>query len=461
MARYIFILLALAVSLLAVRAEAINQVEVVPAPGNAGVFYLNGIDFVNVDGIEVELVYDTTALANPRITQGPELVSTYYYPNPKFTARSVKIVASTISKIKSGHLATISFDLIGSSTGSMAVARRIISDSTGTAAPSTSASGASIVTPTGTNTNLTDPRDDTVNTPRAQDSSALSTSISGGGISIGAVTLPQDQMATTERKPEYQPLVTDLRKDMTIPAASSESSKAGLEKSSSDDRKVEQKLVSYKSVVQHFKEFKGDRTSNALIALFAEAAIPEFTQEPLVAISDGLTSVKLTLILKPSRDEIPKFILQGANVKQLRGEGEEVKWTIEALPKKGVSEAKLTVIDGSMLMEFPLTVAPPAAVALNKGVKISEADFTAYLSKPAKYDLNSDGKFDYMDDFIYTANYIVAMKIKPEKIKPVEKDKKTPLKPEQKAEPAGDNLPTEKDRKEGNEVKRGKAPHAK
>ena len=52
---------------------------------------------------------------------------------------------------------------------------------------------------------------------------------------------------------------------------------------------------------------------------------------------------------------------------------------------------------------------------------MSEADFAEYLAKPLKYDLNGDKKFDAVDDYIYSANYIVDMKLKPETARKGEK----------------------------------------
>jgi len=251
---------------------------------------------------------------------------------------------------------------------------------------------------------------------------------------MGTITLPQDQLATTDKKTEYQPLVTDLRKDMTLPLPGSDSTQGGGGKAAAAaaGKQTDQPSVAYKSVLQMFKEFKGEKSPKSLVALFASADYPDFKQDPPVIIADGVKPVRLTLRLKPSGNESPKFILQGANVQQLRGVGEDYVWVVDAVPKKGVSEAKLTAIDGQRILEFPLVVAPLIDTALAGGGKTTEADFTKYLTKPAKYDLNKDSKFDYVDDYIYTANYIVAMKIKPEKL--VDKGTKEPAKVEKKEE---------------------------
>jgi hypothetical protein len=205
---------------------------------------------------------------------------------------------------------------------------------------------------------------------------------------------------------------------MTLPVGGAETAAAATsQKPAEKVKEAESKFVSHKSVLQYFAGYKGDRNPKSLIALFAERVIPPFTQEPFIALSDGKSTVKIRLLVVSSNKEVPKFIMQGATLKKLPVQGEDGFWNMEALPKKDVYEAKLTVIDGDRMLEFPLTVVPAITPVLGKDKKFSEADFAKFLAKPAKYDLNGDKKLDYIDDFIYTANYINALKIKPEKLK--------------------------------------------
>ena len=402
--------------------------------GSPGVFYVKAYDLVDISGVEIELSYDTTALANPRITQGDLLSSTMFIPNPAYKPGMVKIAAMSLKPLQpSGVLAVLTFDLKGSAPGAVAVARRVLATSQGASVkppPPSSGDPKDII-----KESKDDTKDTSLNPPRGD---LGSTNLAG--VSMGTITLPQDQLATTEMKGEYQPLVTDLRKDMTIPVGGGEGGQvAAASASTPEGKQAAAASVVYKSVLQMFREFKGERVAASMMALFAKAAYPDFKQEPPIVISDGLNPVKVSLRLKPSGNESPKFILQGANVKQLRGEGEEYDWIVEAVPKKGVSEARLIAIDGQRTLEFPLVVAPPVNTALSGGAKTRESDFGKYLEKGSKYDLNKDEKIDYLDDYIFAANYIVAMKIDPAKL--VEKVVKEPAKEEkkgvqQKADPA-------------------------
>src|SRR5512145_3210726 len=70
---------------------ASGSIYINDAARDKGVFSLEGVGFDNVGGVEVEIQYDTTTLANPRISQGPLLASTMFIPNPNFKPNMVKI----------------------------------------------------------------------------------------------------------------------------------------------------------------------------------------------------------------------------------------------------------------------------------------------------------------------------------------------------------------------------------
>jgi hypothetical protein len=235
---------------------------------------------------------------------------------------------------------------------------------------------------------------------------------------------------------------------MTVPSAGAEKTQSAS-KTEGKEKDVQKKFESFDGVLQLFKSYKGEKSVKPLISLFADAEIKGFSQTPSIAIADGKTPVTITLQLKPASDESPKFMMQGAKIKSLRSAGEEiVTWTIDALPKKDVFDMKLTVLDGARIAEYPITVVPKITTSLAKGKQLSEADFNVYLAKPPKYDFNADKKFDAVDDYIYTANYIVDMKIKPEKTVKVQKGKKeeAPPKPvkEKESLEKKDSVPSKK-----------------
>jgi hypothetical protein len=89
-------------------------------------------------------------------------------------------------------------------------------------------------------------------------------------------------------------------------------------------------------------------------------------------------------------------------------QNEKGDWLIEALPEIETVKAQLVVSSDTAIFEFPLVVAPP----LPSEIDLSEQGFIRFLTGkdrtvPSPQDLNGDGRTDYLDDYIYTANYLV------------------------------------------------------
>jgi hypothetical protein len=79
---------------------------------------------------------------------------------------------------------------------------------------------------------------------------------------------------------------------------------------------------------------------------------------------------------------------------------------LEVLPKKNSIKASITILTDATITTFPLTVIPVA-----KEVAITEATFAVFLkdagTQKPKFDLNSDGVHDYLDDYVYTGQYLI------------------------------------------------------
>jgi len=175
--------------------------------------------------------------------------------------------------------------------------------------------------------------------------------------------------------------------------------------------KPEDKTVRYKSVLDRFRTFEGVKTPETLISLFKQSDMQTIRQEPPVVLSDGTTRVKV--YINHSGKEAPSFDLLGAQLISLKIVGENI-WMLEVLPVKGAYQATITMLQNGAITEIPLTVAPPIPkeVKIGKGGELTEADFNLFLKENGKkkapgFDLNGDGVRDYIDDFIFTANYLV------------------------------------------------------
>lgn len=202
----------------------------------------------------------------------------------------------------------------------------------------------------------------------------------------------------------------------------------------------EPRFVQQKGPLERFKDFQGEKTPATLTALLSGGGGAVF-QEPPIALADGQSTVKLTVnVAASAQGGMPSFAVKGAQVLSIRA-GEKGNWIIEAQPVKGAYQGALTVLTADAMIEYPLILAPPADIDLDKSGKIEETDFEIYLKSyissavpaeeskegtpdaagdavapgagtPAevKRDLNGDGREDYIDDYIFTANYLVAQR---------------------------------------------------
>jgi hypothetical protein len=75
------------------------------------------------------------------------------------------------------------------------------------------------------------------------------------------------------------------------------------------------------------------------------------------------------------------------------------------MPEKDAYDASFAVSDGTLKRIYPLTVAPKIDMKMNKSGSMTEKDLSAYLSDQ-RQDVNKDGLKNYLDDYIYTANYV-------------------------------------------------------
>lgn len=166
---------------------------------------------------------------------------------------------------------------------------------------------------------------------------------------------------------------------------------------------------------ERFRSYGGNRTIEAYTALFDLPVNLGWRQEPSVALSDGNSTVRLVLSRSGNDNTAPNFAFAGVRlVSMKRGPGNS--WVIEVRPDKGVNQATLTALVDNSPTKYPITVAQPLEMmGGSAGLKATEKDFAVFLKQRGTvnapmYDLNRDGKRDYIDDYIFTANYVAAMR---------------------------------------------------
>jgi hypothetical protein len=247
----------------------------------------------------------------------------------------------------------------------------------------------------------------------ASDTTTSGGTVSGAGPTTGSgnssvwlggnVTMPADGTTVEAKVRDEASVAVPDPKKVEETAGKENVSQTGQSTASAE------KQDARKSVLEQFREFQGEKTPKTLVALFARA-LEGSRQQPLVALSDGKSSVKASVEVSAGKTS-PRFALKGAKLVSLKKSGAST-WVVEAVPAKGVFEATITVLQDGATREIPLTVAPPLPAGFKiAGDKLTEADFERFLNgrgtdKAAGFDLNGDGKKDYVDDYIFTANFL-------------------------------------------------------
>jgi hypothetical protein len=233
----------------------------------------------------------------------------------------------------------------------------------------------------------------------------------------GNLTLPNDAETVKNQKTPEQHEPAKETQDVAATSASETLQK--------DTPKVEAPKVAVESTIQEhvvsvlerFRRFKGERTVAALTGLFEPSKGSRFRQDPAVVIADGKNTAKVS-IKKIAGTHAPNFAFTSAQAVSWDISGDV--WLVETKPSAGVLESSVSVLMDGVVHTFPLVVSPIANVDLDRSGTVTEDDFRLFLkdrgaANVPKFDLNNDGKRDYVDDYIFTANYLARKSGVPEK----------------------------------------------
>ena len=378
-----------------------GTISVVSAGGTA--FTLMASGFPATHGFQLTVNYDTAHFSNPRVVQGSLTSGAMNAVNANVPG-TVRMALVSISPMKgSGPIATITFDPVGDPGGTISVSGTVI-DLNGKYL-SASFSGWSASSGSGT----ADASNPGSTTPPVSTTTG-GTSTGSPSVVGGTLTMPTDDSATRERKEAAGQPVKSESSD--IAGAAPASSEAPVAPEASPKEAQAYIPTPVQSVLEKFRLFTGDKTPKNLVALFDRAQGAPFSQFPPVCIADGKASVQV-IIPKVTGDKDPNFTFNHASYLSLKqaGDGE---WQVVVRPDKGALRASISMLTDGGQQEIPLTVSPSVDIDLNKSGTVSEADFLLFLKTRGtdaapKFDLNKDGKRDYQDDYIFTANYL-AMK---------------------------------------------------
>jgi hypothetical protein len=176
------------------------------------------------------------------------------------------------------------------------------------------------------------------------------------------------------------------------------------------DAKAEEtsQYVIYKGVLDRFRQYNGSKSLPAMVALFDKKVAQTFRQEPAILLSAGQSKAILTVDIPVKISSSPNFAVNGGTLVSFKHDKQsEGRWIVEVLPEVGSIKVTVTIIAGPEEFEFLLTVAPPVKTALT----LDESGWNRFVKETGSvtaplHDFNHDGVRDYMDEFIFVANYL-------------------------------------------------------
>jgi hypothetical protein len=360
-------------------------------PAGSGAFAVLGDGMTGVAGIDITLGYDSSALASPSVTQGGLVSGALFTANTNLPGLvRIAIIKSTPFP-GNGQIATISFAVNNGSVGLTSISARLID-----------VKGASLPVQTSITAGLSSTPAPLINSPATSSSIQTAT----GTAILGTVAMPVDTQKKNEPKPAVEP-PGYVSPPEPVPVSDDvpRQQEKALEKAVAPEKAVEPKKVSYGSVLERFKLYQGDRTPAAMNALFEKPVAPELRQEPSIAATDGSTKVRIYADLPAVAGSSPNFSLSGAKVVSVAHDEVSGTLVIEVLPEINSTQASVTILSEYSIVTVPLTLVPAAVVSKQEG---SFADFLMDTGvKKPRFDLNNDGVHDYVDDYIYTGQYLI------------------------------------------------------
>jgi hypothetical protein len=396
--------------LLATAAAQAGSISVISAGKNAVTLQANGLE--NPYGIDITVSYDSARLANPRVVQGSAANGAIFLPNTGVKGQIRIAMVKNAPMEGTGALANISFDRIGTLPGVIKIVKwQIIDKDGGDLNPTLGAAEVSTETlPVTTQSDGSVLQQPVVPPP-------VTTSGGGGsGLNMvgGTLTMPSDEPGARKEPAPAQPQpqaesAEPPKAAVPAPASAEPASTVTAGEAQPAVKKAPRELpLPVPSVLERFHSFSGEKTPKSLIALFDRDGGATMRQSPSICLADGKVSVVVT-ISRGTSDKAPNFAFNNArylSLRQLDGD-----WQIEVVPDKGALSASISMLTDGVLLELPLTVAPPVDIDLDRSGTVNEADFQLFLSTRGsetapKFDLNGDGKRDYLDDYIFTANYL-------------------------------------------------------
>jgi hypothetical protein len=363
--------------------NAIASSLITLTPAGAGSFFIQGAPVEGAGAIEITLAYDAALLGNPQVIAGPLISGAMMAANSTIPGIVRVAIIHTTPISGSGNIATLTFERHNIDIGQINSLHARLTGANGAAlAVVTHISSVpqspndAVLTPLPFTPTSTTPQSNTL--PMVQESFA--------------------ELLGTEAKRVQDGMGLDLHQN---------SSEASGQLATSAVRAA----LTQKSTLDRFKDFEGKPSVALLVSLFDESEKPLCRQTPTVVLTDGQSAV--TIHPASVSQGYSDLVVMGA---KLIDSNPTLVYTnrraIKLLPEKDVHRASVSFTQGGANITCPLTVAPKANIDVDHSGSVTEADLRLFLkARGAKevqlFDMNKDGKLDYLDDYIFTANYLV------------------------------------------------------
>lgn len=351
-----------------------------------GNFQIEGVGIERAAAFDLTLSYDASVLTNPRVAAGSLVAGGMLEINAN-TPGVVRIVIMRITPVTgSGLIATLSFNQNGENVGKIHSLNVKLLNIDGQ--------------PLHTATKI-------INLPDPS-AKALPTPISS------AKTVTENNTPSSNKKhlttefpfqPETKPAL--LVEQETTSVIESDSNKESPDKVAPTEQ-----IIIHKSVLERLLEYSGKRNIESLSELFRQPVSAECSQLPPVALSDGKSQVMVLLTPTTTDTKLSNFVITAAQLISIKKNPDiENAWIANLLPTKGSVLASFAYSQGMNTVVCPLTVAPEVDIDFDKSGSIAEADVSLYFTsrkskKALRFDLNQNGKQDYLDDYLFVANYL-------------------------------------------------------
>lgn len=404
-------------------------------PAGQGVFSIDVEGLKDIAAVDLEIRYDVQTFDAPSIARGAALSSDVSFITNTAIPGEIRIILKRSRAITaSGQVAVLRFTSISEVPGRLVSAHASLITTKGLSQPQpVRVVNALPITFPGT-----DPATDTTSTGTGSTPSAEVTAgdatppipggrtdqrdkiddrFTGRGIADTTVTFADPGSGEVKSSPAALP-VSPVPPSSTVPTAPvtppPPADSASTLKPAEQASAAPAQSIVYGRVVDRFRDSSDVTSSAALMALFTPQADQKVTQQPAVAISDGRTVVTLRIELPRSFEGTPVFAVTRARMLSSGRDGAGA-WTVQVLPDADTLDAVFIAYFGESMIQYPLVVAPPADRIPGAAPPLEEAGFALFLKERAKggkprFDLNGDGKRDYLDDYIYTANFIARVR---------------------------------------------------